>query len=170
HGREARAQDKNLWEILDAQLFLFWRTNTKTSAPPEKLTEEVRPEVEHAWRVLKARDGIVPHLKQITDALVKGEKEDLAGAIRAQVKQLGEERAIRLAHVAPLVEDERPAGDMMPKRMITVYVPYELPRGKIRYPREDTSKAILALRELKEPLKAGDKADELNRSLDALNK
>jgi hypothetical protein len=171
--RETHAQKRDLWEVKDAQLFLFWRTAARPSAPPDKLAD-VREEVKRAWQTIKARETqMVPQLKQVTDALMKAEKENLGlgEAIRQQVKRLGEERAVLLTNVAPLVEREVPAGDVVPKRMIKTFVPYELPRGKILYPREDTAKAVLALRELKEPLKAGDKTlDDLSKGLDALNK
>jgi hypothetical protein len=167
-GRGPQQKTVNLWDDPDVQPFLFWRTGTRPSAPPEQLAE-VRRDVEHAWKVGKARDAILPRLKEVTDALVKVEKEphpDLWAAVRQQAQKQGEERALMLQNIAPLVEEQKPAGDISLKQMITVYVPYELPRGTIHYPRPDTAKNLLALRELKEPLKTGDKAlDELNKSL-----
>jgi hypothetical protein len=167
-GKEARAEDIHLWEDPEAQPFLFWLTAKRPSDPPDRLAD-VREEVERAWRVIKSRDAILPHVKQVADALVKAEKDvhpDLWGALRKQAQEQGEERALLLQNVAPLVERQVPAGDVFTKQMVTVYVPYELPRGKILYPREDTAKTVLALRELKEPLKSGEKGlDELNKSL-----
>ena len=44
--------------------------------------------------------------------------------------------------------------DLSGKKIIA-YGPYTLPRGKIRHPRPDAAKDLLALRELKEPIKTG---------------
>src|SRR5262249_47248140 len=67
---------------------------------------------------------------------------------------------ITLNGVAPMVlkgQGPRAARD---------YAPYELPKGVIVYPRDDTVKQVLSLRDLKEPIKTGwRELDEINKKL-----
>lgn len=142
------------------QPFLFWNTK-KVEARPAKNFQEVRQEVEHAWKVNKAREELLlKHAKKVTAAVqtaAKNPDADLRAVLREQAQQERGEVLV-LHHVAPLVEfQERPLDGLG-------YKPYELPRGNITYPRPDTAKDLVALRDLKEPLKTG------NKALDALNK
>jgi hypothetical protein len=162
-GRNLRPEVRQMFDEAD-QPFLFWRTEVKPSQPPESLAE-VRAAVEHAWRLEKARALMGPKVQAVTDELLKAEKApepDLWLAVRDAAKRQGE-KLIILQHVAPLVERKHEREILDPT---VEYEDYQLPRGKILYPRDDTAKQILALRDLKEPLKVGiAELDKLNRSL-----
>ncbi len=162
-GANLRPETKQLFNEAE-QPFLFWRTAVKPAHTPTELGE-IRAAVEHAWRLEKARALMGPKVKAVADALVKAEKApdaDLWLAVRDAAKAQ-KEKLIVLHKVAPLVE-ETTGGELTGTQI--VYEDYKLPPGKIQYPRDDTAKQVLALRDLKEPLKVGiPEMDKLNQEL-----
>jgi hypothetical protein len=156
-GKDAAEQTIHLWSLPEVQAFLFWRTASQPSQPPTDL-DAVRAEVEHAWKVRKARAGMAARLKKLTEPLVAAGKKpnpDLMAAIREEAKKLDKDQGpILVPDVAPLVEIPTPRGDLSGQK-ITAYGPFTLPRGKILHPRPDAAKDLLALRDLKAPLKTG---------------
>jgi hypothetical protein len=156
-GKDATEQTIKLWALPNVQAFLFWKTSSHPSQPPADL-DAVRDEVEHAWKLRKARAGMAARLKKITEPLVAANKKsgpDLLTAVRAEAKKLDKDKTlIFVRDVAPLVEVPTPRGDLSGQK-ITAYGPYTLPHGKILYPRPDAAKELLALRNLKDPIKTG---------------
>lgn len=152
---------QRLWETAERP-FLFWKTEAERGRDVKNLAE-VEKQVEHAWKVRKARENIVPHIKKVAEALLAAQKApdgDLRGTVRAQARAVKEE-PIFLQHVAPLVPTQ-----LKEQGAPIHFEPYQLPRGKFTYPREDMAEHLLALRDLKAPIQVGDKAiDELNRTL-----
>jgi hypothetical protein len=162
-GRNLRLETRNLFDEAE-QPFLFWREQKEESHIPANL-DEVRAKVEHAWRLEKSRELMGPKVKAVADRLVKAGKApdyDPWLAVRDTAKAENEPLTV-LRNVAPLVET-RQAGQRF--GTVVFYEDYQLPRGKILYPRDDMAKQILALRDLKEPIKLGiAEMDKLNKSL-----
>lgn len=154
-----------LWKEAEKP-FLFWKSDEKQIATPQELAE-VRGEVERAWRTLKAREKLaLPKAKEIAENLQK--TGGLFGAaVTEEAAKLGT-RPIYLRNVSPLVPASVQEGF---HGISTKYFEYRLPpdvRGQIEHPREDMAKAVVALTELKEPIKIGE--GEKKEPLDEINK
>jgi hypothetical protein len=139
------------------QPFLFWQTEFEAERVPTSL-DEVRDKVVYAWKHKEAREKkALPRAKQIALALQRAGK-DLQVVLDSEAAKLGHDPMI-LRGIAPLVPIQHQG--------ITGYVPYELPKGRFVYARDDMVKELLELNKLsrdsKEAIKIG------NRELDDLN-
>jgi hypothetical protein len=162
--REWRPTDEKMLEFVETQYRLF-KARGELMAEVTKMTKAVQQAQRAEGRDV-ARTMRQLAKERITDQLNKDFKE---GKIKkeefekkmAQADELAEKQILVLVKVAQQVEnpDRRP---LDPK----TYVDYALPRGKVPFPRDDMVKNLLALHDLKAPLKVGeDKLDELNQSL-----
>lgn len=141
--------------------FVFWKREFSSARVPKTYneTDDVRRAVERAYRIAEARKTVVPKITKAAESLLAQQKkgENLFNIVRDLSREQGADQMI-LNQVAPLVPLE-PRGALL-------YGPYELPRGKIPYPREDTANHLLSLNDLKEPIKLGiEELDKLNKKL-----
>jgi hypothetical protein len=155
-----RLQPTQLFDSADKP-FLFWKTEAIPTRPAKDL-KDVRKEVEHAWKVSKAREALLPRVKEVAQALEKAitnPKADLWTEVRDQATRLGTD-PIKLQNVAPLVPKSE--GENAP----TQFVPYQLPHGTFSYPTAEMAKQLLSLRDLQKPLPTGHgDLDKLNQTL-----
>jgi hypothetical protein len=141
----------DLWASADKPI-LFWKSDVRPALRPEGLAQ-VRPEVERAWRLAKAREELaLPRAKEIAEAVRKVQTQRdpklYDEEMTAAAKKLGVD-VIRLNGVTPLVPATRA------ELGFTEWQPYTLPKDKrdlLVYPTEDMTKELLALGDLKAPL------------------
>jgi hypothetical protein len=173
-GEEA-AQSRTIdfFEQAD-RAFMFWKHGSRgkradANEPQGLANPEIRRVVDHAWKVEKAREGMEGRLRElITRDLLPAAKKS-GGELRAAFRKLTQasdkdKAPVILRGVAPWTE--KTVRNEVQGYDITFYEPYEVPHGTFLYPREDTTKQILALRDMAKPLESGDpKIDHLNQEL-----
>jgi hypothetical protein len=103
--------------------------------------------------------------KKPADAAKVKEGEKDKKPIEGETKPAAKDRQpVMLYHVAPLVEMDL-KGANLPK----AFVPYELPRGKVPYPRDDMSKHLLDIKEVKEAIEIKDLVESKESTATVLN-
>jgi hypothetical protein len=147
---------------------LFWKIEDKGGKMPESI-DLVKDRVEKAWKFLKARDTkALPKAKEIAELLQKSE-EGFAPVLAVQALELKKEPIglRRLAAMYTKVPYQRAfAGIRAFEPGERDYAPFTLPKDTVVYPRDDMSKEILSLRDLKKPIEIGDaRLDEINKAL-----
>jgi hypothetical protein len=146
-GGAANRPREDLW-LSAAAPIIFWKTETKTEQAPHDLAE-VQNAVDRAWKLAQAREKFaLPEAKKIAETLRKAQPKDgnYEGVMEQEAAKLGTHMIV-LRGVTPLVPDLR--GELAPAS----WKPYQLPKDMILYPTDDTTKELLALRLLKEPIK-----------------
>jgi hypothetical protein len=122
----------------DHRQFLFWKTAEEKPRVPESL-DQVKDQVEHAWKLEKAR--VLAHQKaeQIADELWKA-GGDVDPILVNEAGKLSEAK-ITLDGVAPLVRNPTAAAGR------SQYRPYQVPEDTFTYPRDNIVEELLAMRE-----------------------
>jgi hypothetical protein len=135
----------NLWVRADGPI-IYWKSQyvRDRGAPP---LAEIRPRVESAWKLLRAREKALERARTVAEGLRKLTSQSAyLPDVERHAKALGI-KPIILREVTALVPKGR-AQEVGP-----AYAPYELPPGLIAHPPEDMAKDLLALRWLKAPLR-----------------
>ncbi|MBI3411136.1 MAG: hypothetical protein HY040_22605 [Planctomycetes bacterium] len=136
--------------------FLFWKTAEQPAKIPDTL-DQVRDNVEKAWRVDKARDSGLKRAKEIAEAF---QKDATSFLLTDEARKLGKE-PIRLEGIAPMVP-EKVASILEPRK----YAPYVAPKGTFDFPRDDMATELTKLTNLKKPIETGKKdVDDINITL-----
>jgi hypothetical protein len=148
---EAIAKTIDKWEKAENRI-LFWKTDSRQERPTEDL-KAIHSEVEQAWKTAEARrDLALPRAQEIAKSLKGAQK--LEGALLPlmdhEARKLGT-RLIILDDVTPLIPAVREKQKL--PLVSKEWVQYLLPRGKILHPTADMTSQLLALRDLKEPIK-----------------
>lgn len=185
--------DFDLWTLAD-QTVLFWKSKYELGSAPENL-ESAKDDIIRTWRFQKARDLALERAKSVANDIIKvrdnvipKEFDKLRGNLNIQNEQIIETLKRQLIakemdkavqdEVAKLNVDAIALNNVASKQKIQtrqgfVYVPYEIPKDVVPYPRKDASKQILSLNDLKSPLTTVDadpNAVGNDRELDSLNK
>lgn len=152
----------NLFSTSDRP-FLFWKTEEKVAEVPESLAE-VKDKVAEAWKMQQARETkVLPYAKKLAESLLAG-NSDYASILKQDPK-FGK-TIINLERLAPLYFDRQHFGGGK-------YSDYKLKRGLVSHPREDMVAQLLALNDMKKPIKSDiADLDRLNEDLynDAISK
>ena len=142
--------------------FLFWKTEEKSSRPPENL-DEVKDQVITAWKMEKAKEKFaLARAKEIAEKLQKSGGGDLMATVREEAKKLGVE-PIYLDSLSVLY----PGKPGLLEGRGRAYGDYPLPKVfKESFPREDMIKQLLAVTTMEKPLQIDYKAlDDPNKNL-----
>src|SRR5262249_25130866 len=151
-----------------------WRTADKPAGVP-KTMGEVREEVLAAWKTYEATRSMEAKIKALTAALRQAEVEDrnFDAALAGAAAEVGRQPTT-LPEVAPMARAVEYRGDEERKMAFTKYVPFELPRNLVEFPRRDTRDHLLAMIDLKEPISTAKDKDRYEEPvvqwLDELNK
>ena len=124
--------------------FLIWKTEEQAGEVPEKLAD-VKDKVAESWKFRQARESkALPYAKKLAENLLKGNAD--YGTALAQAGKEIKSDLILLPGVAPLAR--------MSHHGAGLYGTYQL-HGEIKHPRDDTVEQVLALHDLKDPIKIG---------------
>ena len=92
--------------------------------------------------IIETKNSMMPITKVTDMSFMRPVIGQILGYGTLRIESAGQkqdlERPIQLANVAPLVERKVPV-DITGRQTTTVYVTYELPRGKVLYPRTGTT-------------------------------
>ncbi len=139
---------------------VFWEVDQKGRETPKSLAA-VREKVIQAWKFQKAREKAFEEAKRIVQKIDEYQRleKEFVPLLQKEADKLGTQ-TITLRNVAKKVPDRGFQGG-------TLYKPYELPKGIISHARADTTKRILSLNTLSEPLKTADPNAKDTRGEDA---
>jgi hypothetical protein len=153
-----KSLEQRLFDVAEKPI-IFWKSakrdqEEKPWNPDDAKMVEL---VEQQYRLSKARPRLLEEVKKVANEVRKtqqAEGKDLVAKFRELAKQQGKE-VLTLPNVSKLVPNtEIKSKSLMP------YVDYELPRGRIEFPRADMVKQLLALNDLTAPLKTDTEAPE----------
>jgi hypothetical protein len=146
----ARPEPVNLIASAEKPI-LFWKTDDRPGGVPANLAE-VQDKVLGAWKFLQARENkALPYAQKVAESLMKGNAA--YGAALAEAGKDIKATPIEL-RMAKLMNE----GQMS-------LVPFKL-RGEVKYARDDAAEQLLALHDLKEPIKIGvPEIDRVNEEL-----
>ncbi len=151
-------QEFNLWSALADRRILFWKTQSKLPTR-YKSWKEIKDRVVFEWKKKKARNIAFDKAAEIAQKIRKA--QITAVEISPVMDQIAAELGIDLM-VLKNVSQWQP----YPDQAGVFYIPYKLEPGIIPYPREDTTKQIIALNDLQEPLKTKDAKKKKNPGAD----
>jgi hypothetical protein len=162
---EDRPKTIDLWATAESPV-LFWKTDSHPERIPEPAelakNEEIRKEVDRAWRIARAREDLaLPKARAVAEELKKLQTKegDYLPTLAKEAENL-KTQVVTLSGVTPLIPVV--AG----KEAAREWKPYELPKGRIPYPLTDMTKDILALRDLKAPIKIAEQKGEGSKKRD----
>ncbi|MGF1578546.1 MAG: hypothetical protein ACFCD0_04200 [Gemmataceae bacterium] len=144
-----KAQKGQPIDLLNAgfsgQPVVFWKSDQRGRVIPKNL-DDIREKVTRAWKFQEARKKAFAEAKRVALKIEEMQQleKDVVPEFLKQASKLKTE-LINLRGVSKKVPIRGIQGAIQ-------YVPYELPKGTIPYPREDATKQILALNALTKPL------------------
>jgi len=153
---DGAARERDLWKEAESPI-VFWKTKSQPEHVAASL-KEIQPEVERAWKVVRARESLaLPMAQKIAEELRKVQKQDgeYSPVLAKEAEKL-HTQVITFQDVTPLVPGAR--------RELAArdWLPYQMPKGKIPYPMPDMTNDLLALRDLKAPIKVSEEKGDGN--------
>ncbi len=138
--------------------FLFWKTDEKVSEIPEALAD-VKDRVLEAWKLQQARETkVLPFAKKLAENLLAGHA-DYASVLKLEGAKINQS-VVSFERLAPMYFDRQPFGRN------GAYSKFKLKRDAVSFPRDDMVSQLLALNDLKEPIKTEvPDLDKLNADL-----